>query len=241
MGSRERSELRERLRNSESTEDKWLILGNEVQKLIRKEAKIKEGNMLDVTSFVNLRVNPMFRFFGEILSEAYTKKYGPDYITNVLTVKSSGNIFAGNTGFELYKYTIIGQKGIPKILEGEELYSSEAESYTGGEKYNIIIPKSFIEEGDIIFIADDFIATGSSTFALLEMIINQAHAKLAGIAALITKDYKGQEGYKILGEFVKEYNLNHKNKASLNTLVRITDMSTTIENIKYGKSPLRLN
>jgi len=73
------------------------------------------------------------------------------------------------------------------------------------------------------------------------MIINQAHAKLAGIAALITKDYKGQEGYKILGEFVKEYNLNHKNKASLNTLVRITDMSTTIENIKYGKSPLRLN
>ena len=240
MGSRERLKLRERLRNSKSPEDKWLILGNEAQKLIRKEGKIKEGNMLDVTSCVNLRVNPMFRFYGEILSEAYNEKYGQDYITNVLTVESSGNIFAGNTGFEFYKYTILGQKKIPKTLEGEELYSSEAESYTGGEKYNIIITKSFIKASDRILIVDDFIATGSATSALLD-IINQAGAELAGIATLITKDFKGQEGYKELKQYINDYNINHKNKASLNTLVRIIDMSTTPENIKYGKSPLILD
>lgn len=240
MGLKERSELRERLRNSESSEEKWVILGNEVQKLIRDEGKVKEGNILDVTSCVNLRVNPMFRFFGEIVSEAYTKKYGPDYITNVLTVKSSGNVFAGNTGFEFYKYTIIGQKEIPKTLEGEELYSSEAESYTKGDKYNIIITKSFIKASDRILIVDDFIAKGSATFALIDIIINQAGAELAGIAALITKDFKGQDGYKKLGEYVKEYNINHKNKASLNTLVRITKMSPP-KNIEYGESPLILN
>ena len=237
--------LRERLRNSESSEEKWLILGNEVQKLIINEGRIKEGNILDVTSCVNLRVNPMFRFFGEIISEAYTKKYGPDYITNVLTVESSGNIFAGNTGFEFYKYTILAKKKIPKTLEGEKLYSSEAESYTQGEKYHIIVKKSFIKPEDRILIVDDFIARGNATFALLDIIINQAHAKLAGIAALITKDFEGQEGYKILGEYIKKYNIDHKKlgskPASLNTLVRITDMSTTIENIKYGKSPLILN
>ena len=233
--------LRERLRNSESPEEKWLILGNEAQKLIRKEGKIKEGNMLHVTSCVNLRVNPMFRFFGEILSEAYTEKYGPDYITNVLTVKSSGNVFAGNTGFELYKYTIIGQKEIPATLRGEKLYSSEAESYTGGEKYNIIIPKSFIKESDRILIVDDFIATGSATFALLDIIINQAGAELAGIVAIITKDFKGQEGYQKLKKYINDYNINNKNKASLNTLVKIIYMSTAIENIKYCKSPLILN
>ncbi|GAF77565.1 unnamed protein product, partial [marine sediment metagenome] len=44
--------LRERLRNSKSPEDKWLILGNEVQKLIIKEGKIKKGNILDVTNCV---------------------------------------------------------------------------------------------------------------------------------------------------------------------------------------------
>ncbi len=236
-------ELRERLRNSESPEEKWLILGNEVQKLIINEGKIKEGNMLDVTSCVNLRVNPMFRFFGEIISEAYTKKYGPDYITNVLTVESSGNIFAGNTGFEFYKYTILAKKKIPKTLEGEKLYSSKAESYTKGKKYTIIVKKSFIKPEDRILIVDDFIARGNATFALLD-IIEQAGAELAGIVALITKDYRGQEGYKILREYVKEYNISHKKPgskpASLNTLVRITDMSTTIENIKYGKSPLIL-
>ncbi|MBA3064459.1 hypothetical protein FP803_03400 [Candidatus Woesearchaeota archaeon] len=222
----------------------WLDLGNVLQKLIRKKAKIKKGNILDVTDGVNLRVDKKLYPFGKIIANAYIKKYGPYYITNVLTVESSGTAFAVLVGEGFYESTIIAKKNISLTLEGEELYSPEAESYTKGEKNKIVVKKSFIKPEDRILIVDDFIATGNATFALID-IINKAGAELAGIAALITKDFKGQEGYKILGEYIKKYNIDHKNSASkpasLNTLVRITDMSTTPENIKFGKSPLRLN
>jgi len=222
----------------------WLILGNELQNLIRTKAKIKKGNMLDVTDFVNFQVDPRIYSFGEITANAYIKKYGPDYITKVLTVESSGNIFAVLTAENFYKPVIFARKTIPKTVKDEELYSSKAESYTKrekkGKKNNIFVKKSFIKPEDRILIVDDFIARGNATFALID-IINQAGAELAGIAALITKDFEGQDGYKELKQYVKDYNIKHENKASLNTLVKIKDMSTTIENIKYGKSPLILN
>ena len=223
----------------------WLILGNELQNLIRTKAKIKKGNMLDVTDFVNFQVDPRIYSFGEITANAYIKRYGPDYITKVLTVESSGNIFAVLTAENFYKPVIFARKTIPKTVKDEELYSSKAESYTKrekkGKKNNIFVKKSFIKPEDRVLIIDDFIAKGNATFALVDIIVNQAGAELAGIVALITKDFKGQEGYKILEGYIKKYNINHKNPASLNTLVRITDMSTTPENIKYGKSPLILN
>jgi len=219
----------------------WLVLGNELQNLIRTKAKIKKGDILDVTDGVNLRVDKKLYPFGEIIANAYIKKYWPDYITNVLTVESSGNAFAVLVGKGFDESMIAAKKKIPLTLEDEELYSSKAESYTKGKKYTIIVKKSFIKPEDRILIVDDFIARGNATFALLD-IIEQAGAELAGIVALITKDFKGQEGYQKLKKYIKEYNINHKeNKASLNTLVRITDMSTTIENMKYGKSPLILN
>jgi len=244
MGLRERLELRERLRNSESPEEKWVILGYILKDLIRTKAKIKKGDMLDVTEFVNFRVDKKLYPFGKIIADAYTKKYGLDYITNVLTVESSGNAFAVLVGKGFDESMIAAKKTIPITVKDEKLYSSGAESYTKEKKNKIVVKKSFIKPEDRILIVDDFIARGNATFALID-IINQAGAKLAGIVALITKDFKGQDGYKKLGEYVKEYNINHRKPgskpASLNTLVRITDMSTTPENIKYGKSPLILN
>lgn len=218
----------------------WLVLGNVLQNLIRTKAKIKEGNMLDVSEFLNFRVDPKLYPFGKIIANAYTKKYGPGYITNVLTVESSGNSFATLVGEGFDEPMIAAKKTIPATVQDEERYSSEAESYTKGENYTMIVKKSFFKPGDRIIIIDDFIARGEATFALID-IIEQARAKLVGIVALITKDYKGQEGYPKLGKYINYYNLNHKNKASLNTLVKIIDMSTTIENIKYCESPLILN
>ena len=222
----------------------WLVLGNELQNLIRTKAKIKEKDMLDVSEFLNFRVDPKLYPFGKIIANAYIKKYGPNYITNVLTVESSGNAFAILVGEGFYEPMIAAKKTIPKTVQDEERYSSEAKSYTRGEKYTMIVKKSFFKPGDTIIIIDDFFARGEATFALID-IIEQAGARLAGIVALITKDFEGQEGYKKLGKYVEDYNISHKKPgskpASLNTLVRITDMSTTPENMKYGKSPLILN
>jgi len=232
--------LSERLRNSGSPEEKWLILGNEAQKLIRKKGKIKKESILDVTDFVNFRVHKKLYPFGKIIANAHIKKYGPNYVTNILTVESSGNAFAVLVGEGFYESMIFARKTIPITVKDEELYSSEAESYTKGKKNKIVIKKSFIKPEDRVLIIDDFIARGNATFALLD-IINQAGAELAGIVALITKDYKGQEGYQKLKKYIDDYNTDHENKASLNSLVRIKGMSTTPENIKFYKSPLILN
>ena len=70
----------------------WLVLGNVLQELIRTKAKIKKGDMLDVTNFVNFRVDKKLYPFGKIIADAYTRKYGPDYITNVLTVESIASL-----------------------------------------------------------------------------------------------------------------------------------------------------
>ena len=219
----------------------WLILGNALQKLIRKKAKIKKGNMLDVTEFLNFKVDKKLYPFGKIIANAYLKKYGPDYITNVLTVESSGNAFAVLVGEGFDESMIASKKKIPATLTGEELYSSKAESYTKGKKYTIRVKKSFIKPEDKILIVDDFIARGNATFALLDIIINQAGAELAGIVALITKDFEGQDGYKELKKYIRDYNITHKNKASLNSLVRIRKMETDPKKIKFYKSPLELN
>ena len=245
MGSGERSELRERLRNSGSPEDKWVVLGDILKSLIRDKARIVKKDMLYVGEFLNFCVdNKNLGSFGEIVAKAYTEKYEENYITKVLTVHTSGTAFAQlvANGFDNSKKSMIAaKKEIPATINVKDLYSSESESYTMGEKNNIFVKKSFFKPGDRIFIVDDIIANGNVISAVLD-IIEQADVKLAGIAALITKNYKGQEGYPKLEEYIKKYNINHKgNEASLNTVLEIIDMSTTIENIKYGKSPLILN
>ena len=210
--------------------EEWLVLGNELQNLIRTNAKIKKGDMLDVTAFVNFQVDPKLYTFGKIIADAYTQKYGQEYVTEILTVESSGNAFAMLVAEKFYKPMIFARKTIPATVNDEKLYSAEAESYTQGEKHTIIVKKSFIKPEDRILIIDDFIARGNATFALVD-IIEQAKAELAGIVAIITKDFEGQRGYKELKKYINDYNINHENKASVNTLVRITDMSTTPEDI----------
>ena len=97
----------------------WLVLGNKLQKLIRTKAKIKKGNILDVTDFVNFRVDKKLYPFGKIIANAYIKKYGPDYITNVLTVESSGNAFAVLVGEGFYESMVFARKTIPVTVDDE--------------------------------------------------------------------------------------------------------------------------
>ncbi len=76
-----------------------------------------------------------------------------------------------------------------------DVYKSKIHSYTRDQDFDIQIEKQFIYKDDIVLIIDDFLANGSATLGMID-IINQAGAKLAGVGIAIEKGF--QNGGEIL-------------------------------------------
>ena len=81
-------------------------------------------------------------------------------------------------------------------LDGET-FSASVESYTHKRRYQVIVAKRFIAEGENVLIIDDFMANGCAAMGLCE-IIEEANANVVGVGIVIEKGF--QRGGKILRE-----------------------------------------
>lgn len=161
-----------------------------IEQEIQKRGKVLLGNVLKVNSFLNHQLDP---YLLNIMAGEWTKLFKNDNITKIVTIEASGIALAILTGLKLNVPVVFAKKSNSKNIG--DVYKSKIHSYTRDQDFDIQIEKQFIYKDDIVLIIDDFLANGSATLGMID-IINQAGAKLAGVGIAIEKGF--QNGGEIL-------------------------------------------
>lgn len=161
-----------------------------IEQEIQKRGKVLPGNVLKVNSFLNHQLDP---YLLNIMAGEWTKLFKNDNITKIVTIEASGIALAILTGLKFNVPVVFAKKSNSKNIG--DVYKSKIHSYTRDQDFDIQIEKQFIYKDDIVLIIDDFLANGSATSGMID-IINQAGAKLAGVGIAIEKGF--QNGGEIL-------------------------------------------
>ena len=154
---------------------------------IRKDGKIRSGNVLKVDSFLNHQMD--IELFGEIGKE-FKRRFANQEITKILTIEASGIGIACITAQYFQVPVVFAKKNQTKNIAGD-VYTGKVESFTHGRVYDIIVSKEFLKAEDKILIIDDFLANGAALLGLAKLVTD-AGATLVGAGIVIEKGF--QEG-----------------------------------------------
>ncbi|MDD6616163.1 MAG: xanthine phosphoribosyltransferase [Lachnospiraceae bacterium] len=159
---------------------------------IRRDGKVKEGNVLKVDSFLNHQMD--VRLFREIGKE-FKRRFAGEEINKILTIEASGIGIACVTAEEFDVPVVFAKKTQTKNIAGD-VYTTKVESFTHGRVYDIIVSREFLGEGDKVLIIDDFLANGKALEGLAELV-KLSGAELVGAGIVIEK------GFQIGGDLIR--------------------------------------
>ena len=110
---------------------------------IRKDGKVREGNVLKVDSFLNHQMD--VNLFREIGKE-FQRRFAGEEITKILTIEASG-IGIACVVAEIFNVPVVfAKKTQTKNIAGD-VYTTKVESFTHGRVYDIIVSKEFLGKG----------------------------------------------------------------------------------------------
>ena len=167
---------------------------NFVEERILKDGQVKEGDILQVGSFLNHQLDISFL---ERVGEAFRQRFQDEDINKIVTIEASGIAVACVTARHFGSIPVVFAKKAKSQNLDAEVYSSEVKSYTKRTVSRIYISKKYLTDADRILIVDDFLANGSAVSGLTELAA-QAGASVAGIGIVIEKGY--QPGGRMLRE-----------------------------------------
>lgn len=153
---------------------------------ILREGRDLGNGILKVDSFVNHQVDPAFML---AVGGALAAHFGALGVTRVLTAEISGIAPALTTALALGVPVVYGRKTKP-ITMPAEVYVQSAPSHTKGREIQIMVSPEFLRPEDRVLIVDDFLATGATITALVNLA-HQAGASVVGIGAVIEKGFEG--------------------------------------------------
>ena len=153
---------------------------------ILAEGRNMGRGILKVDSFVNHQVD------AELMYEAgqeLANRFAGDSVTKVLTAEISGIAPALMTALALQVPIVYARKTKP-ITMPEKIFVRTAPSHTKGHEVSLMVSPEFLRKGDRVLIVDDFLATGKTINALVQ-IVRDSSAELVGIGAVIEKTFEG--------------------------------------------------
>jgi len=178
-----------------------------LEQRIRKDGKVKSGDVLKVDSFLNHQMD--VKLFAEIGLE-FQRLFGAEGVTKILTVEASGIGIACITAQYFDVPVIFAKKNKTKNIAGD-VYTSKVESFTHGKIYDIIVAKEFLLPTDRVLIIDDFLANGSALMGLIKLV-NDAGAALVGAGIAVEKAF--QPG----GELVRSHGVRVESLAKVKSM-----------------------
>ena len=152
---------------------------------IRKDGKVKEGNVLKVDSFPNHQMD--IHLFQEIGKE-FQKRFQGEEINKILTIEASGIGIACIVAQSFDVPVVFAKKTQTKNIAGDT-WTTKVESFTHGRIYDIIVAKEFLGKGDKVLIIDDFMANGKALEGLAELV-TMSGAELVGAGIVIEKGFQ---------------------------------------------------
>ncbi|MBC7258607.1 MAG: xanthine phosphoribosyltransferase [Chloroflexi bacterium] len=153
---------------------------------ILAEGRNMGRGILKVDSFVNHQVDAALMYQA---GQALARRFVDQGVTKVLTAEISGIAPALMTALALGVPIVYARKTKP-ITMPEQIYVRTAPSHTKGHEVALMVSPEFLGPGDRVLIVDDFLATGKTIDALVQ-IVRDAGAELVGIGAVIEKTFEG--------------------------------------------------
>ena len=174
---------------------------------IRKDGKIKEGNVLKVESFLNHQMD--VKLFQEIGKE-FKRRFADEEITKILTIEASG-IGIACVAAEVFDVPVVfAKKTQTKNIAGD-VYTTKVESFTHGRVYDIIVSKEFLGKGDKVLLIDDFLANGKALEGLAELV-TKSGAELVGAGVVIEK------GFQVGGDIIRSKGIHLESLAIVESM-----------------------
>ena len=174
---------------------------------IRKDGKIKEGNVLKVDSFLNHQMD--VKLFQEIGKE-FKRRFADEEITKSLTIEASG-IGIACVAAEVFDVPVVfAKKTQTKNIAGD-VYTTKVESFTHGRVYDIIVSKEFLGKGDKVLLIDDFLANGKALEGLAELV-TKSGAELVGAVVVIEK------GFQVGGDIIRSKGIHLESLAIVESM-----------------------
>ena len=174
---------------------------------IRKDGKIKEGNVLKVDSFLNHQMD--VKLFQEIGKE-FKRRFADEEITKILTIEASG-IGIACVAAEVFDVPVVfAKKTQTKNIAGD-VYTTKVESFTHGRVYDIIVSKGFLGKGDKVLLIDDFLANGKALEGLAELV-TKSGAELVGAGVVIEK------GFQVGGDIIRSKGIHLESLAIVESM-----------------------
>lgn len=152
---------------------------------IRKDGKIKSGDVLKVDSFLNHQMD--IKLFEEIGRE-FKKRFEGCEINKILTIEASGIGIACIVAQYFNVPVVFAKKSKTKNIAGD-VYTTQVESFTHGRVYDIMVAKEFLGAGDKVLLIDDFLANGKALEGLAA-IVKASGARLVGAGIVIEKGFQ---------------------------------------------------
>ena len=147
------------------------------------------GGIVKLDSFLNHQVDPgLTSRMGAEFRRRFEDK-GAGEITRVVTAEASGIAVALNTAMAFGAHLIFARKSRSRVMTGT-YYVAEAISRTHGTTSDLMVDRRFLSGVDRVLIIDDFLATGSTLFALSQLVA-ESGAELAGIGCVVEKPQEG--------------------------------------------------
>ena len=174
---------------------------------IRKDGKIKEGNVLKVDSFLNHQMD--VKLFQEIGKE-FKRRFADEEITKILTIEASG-IGIACVAAEVFDVPVVfAKKTQTKNIAGD-VYTTKVESFTHGRVYDIIVSEEFLGKGDKVLLIDDFLANGKALEGLAELV-TKSGAELVGAGVVIEK------GFQVGGDIIRSKGIHLESLAIVESM-----------------------
>ena len=154
---------------------------------IRKDGVVKPGNVLKVDTFMNHQVDVAL---ADRIGREFVRRFAGKKITKVLTIETSGIIFATAVARELGVPLVFAKKSRSINIDGS-VYVAEIESFTHKVTNRVIVSRKFLSPEDHVLVIDDFLANGCALQGLIS-IVESAEATVEGLGIVIEKGF--QEG-----------------------------------------------
>jgi xanthine phosphoribosyltransferase len=155
---------------------------------ILNEGRYLGRGILKVDSFLNHQLDPALTLeMGQEFYKHFTHQ-GVKGVTKIVTAETSGIAPALMTALSFNVPVVYARKKRP-ITMPDGFYSADAPSHTKGGITTLMISPEYLHPDDRVVIIDDFLATGLTTDALVN-VVQQCGATLLGIGAVIEKAFE---------------------------------------------------
>lgn len=152
---------------------------------IKRDGKIKPGNVLKVDSFLNHQIDPKLCY---AMAQEIKRLYADETINKILTIEASGIALAVLTGY-LFECPVVFAKKSKSSNVSDDLYTASVHSYTHGTDHTVIVSKSYLNPEDRVLIVDDFLANGAALEGL-RSIVEQSGGTVVGAAISVEKAFQ---------------------------------------------------